>query len=177
MIHVFLDTETTGLGPFTSPERHDQIIEIAFVWNENGKIKYIQEFSNPGMEYLNNADEALNIQGRTIDEIKSYQDMATASRNVKKKLSTLQDPVYHSWNIPFDRYFLEQDPWNLSLNWGEDPMIMASRYMGYSYDRIALSKAADYFEIEMPENFRFHTALADAYMAMKIWEVISNEKM
>lgn len=45
MIHVFLDTETTGLGPFTSPERHDQIIEIAFIWKEKGKIKYIQEFN------------------------------------------------------------------------------------------------------------------------------------
>ena len=178
MIHVFLDTETTGLGPFTSPERHDQILEIAFVWKEKGKIKYIQEFCNPGMEYLNNADEALNIQGRTTKDVLAFQDISTAAEKVKKHLSGLDNPIFHSWNIPFDRFFIEQDPWNLSLNWGEDPMVMASRYMGYSYDRIALSKAADYFEIEMPPgNFRFHTALADAYMAMKIWEVISNEKM
>lgn len=62
MIHVFLDTETTGLGPFTSPAREDQIIEVAFIWREKGKIKAIQELCNPGKEYLRIASTALDIQ-------------------------------------------------------------------------------------------------------------------
>ena len=172
MIDVFLDTETTGLGPFGKPERKDQIIEVAFIWREGSEIKHIQEICNPGLEYLFKAEEALKIQGRTRGGVFGCQEMEEARIKVITQLSYLTNPVYHSWNIPFDRFFLEQDPWNLSLEWGEDPMVLASRYMGYSYDRIALSKGADYFEIEMPKSFRFHTALADAYMAMKIWEAM-----
>lgn len=172
MIHVFCDTETTGLGPFGKPERKDQIIEVAFIWREGREIKYIQELFNPGLEYLIKAGEALKIQGRTRGEVFGCQEMKEARIKVITQLSYVSNPVYHSWNIPFDRFFLEQHPWNLYLEWGEDPMVLASRYMGYSYDRIALWKAAEYFEIQLPEDYRWHTALADAYMAMKIWEAM-----
>lgn len=171
-IHIFLDTETTGLGPQAG--RRDQIIEIAFVWNQNGKINTIQEFCNPGPEYLIDCDEALNIQGRTILDVLKFQDIYKAARKVKHSIMEIPgEKIFHSWNIPFDRYFVEQSPWNLNLKWGEDPMVLASRYMGYSYDRIALWKAVNFFEIEMPEGFQFHSALADAYMAMKIYEAIT----
>lgn len=177
MIHVFLDTETTGLGPFTSPAREDQIIEVAFIWREKGKIKAIQELCNPGKEYLRIASTALDIQGRTIKDVLAFQDINTAAEKVKKQLSGLDNPVYHSWNIPFDKYFLEQEPWHLMGTWGEDPMVITSRYLGYQYDRIALQKAALYFDLKLPDNMRFHTALSDAFMAMRIWEVIQDETM
>lgn len=172
MIHIFLDTETTGLGPQAG--RRDQIIEIAFVWNHKGKINTIQEFANPGPEYLIDCDEALSIQGRTILDVLKFQDIYKAARQVKNSIMEIPgEKIFHSWNIPFDKYFVEQDPWNLNLKWGEDPMVLASRYMGYSYDRIALWKAVNFFEIEMPDDFHFHSALADAYMAMKIYEKIT----
>ena len=177
MIHVFCDTETTGLGPFGKPERKDQIIEVAFIWREGREIKYIQELFNPGLQYLVKAQEALKIQGRTLTEVFEYKPIDKAYSTLVGQLPYLHDEVYHSWNIPFDRFFLEQDPFHFILEWGEDPMVLASRYMGYSYDRIALWKAAEYFEIKMPENYRWHTALADAYMAMRIWEAMGNEKM
>lgn len=173
MIHVFLDTETTGLGPFTSPAREDQIIEVAFIWREKGKIKAIQELCNPGKEYLRIASTALDIQGRTIKDVLAFQDINTAAEKVKKQLSGLDNPVYHSWNIPFDKYFLEQEPWHLMGTWGEDPMIMASRDMGYSYDRIALWKAVNFYDIGMDETIQFHHALSDAYLAMRVWEEIN----
>lgn len=171
MIHIFLDTETTGLGPFGTPGRHDQIIEVAMIWEVNGKLQYIQEFANPGMEYLRDSSEALMLQGRTIIDVLAYQDISIAATLVRAKIRDIK-AEFHAWNIPFDRYFLEQGPWNLNLNWGEDPMVLASRYMGYSYDRIALRKASRYFQIRMPESYRFHNALADAYMAMKIYEAM-----
>ena len=172
MNHIFIDTETTGLGPQAG--RRDQIIEIAFVWNNNGKINTIQEFANPGAEYLHDCDEALSIQGRTLEEVISFQDIEKASKKVKNAIDKIPGKkTFHSWNIPFDKYFVEQEPWNLNLNWGDDPMVMASRYMGYSYDRIALWKAVNYFGIEMPENFHLHSALSDAWMALKIYEEIT----
>lgn len=176
MNHIFIDTETTGLGPQAG--RRDQIIEIAFVWNQNGKINTIQEFANPGPCYLIDCDEALNIQGRTILDVLKFQDISRAARKVKQSLDEIPgSKIFHSWNIPFDKFFVEQDPWNLNLEWGDDPMILASRYMGYSYDRIALWKAVNFFEIEMPEKFHFHSALADAYMAMKVYEAIGKKEV
>ncbi len=174
--HIFLDTETTGLGPFGKEPRKDQIIEVAFVWEEDGKIQKIHELCNPGNEYLENAEEALKVQGRTKEEVNSFQEVGDAIQSVRDQLVNLKGfPMkteFHAWNIGFDKFFIEQHPWKIGLNWGEDPMVLASRKMGYSYDRIGLAKAAAYFEIELPEDSHFHSALADAYMAMMIYKKI-----
>lgn len=176
MRHIFIDTETTGLGPFGDVKRDDQIIEIAFVWSDHGVIHYMQKRCNPGKEYLENAQEALDIQSRSMEEVLGFEDIHAVSNIIKEKLASLQNSVFHAWNIPFDRYFVEQKPWNLNLEWGNDPMVLASRDMGYSYDRIALWKAVDFYGIGMPDSMKYHHAGSDAFLAMRVWEAIQSKQ-
>lgn len=171
--HIFIDTETTGLGVFSGTTRKDQIIEIGACWREGENIRTVGARCNPGIEYLENAGEALKLQGRTKEEVLACQDITEVSSIIKEKLSAIPHAVFHAWNIPFDRYFVEQAPWHINLEWGEDPMIMASRDMGYSYDRIALWKAVNFYDIGMDETIKFHHALSDAYLAMRVWEEIN----
>ena len=176
MKHIFIDTETTGLGVFAETPRKDQIIEIGAVWREGENIRTVGAMGNPGLEYLENAGEALKLQGRTKEEVLAFQDIREVSSIIKEKLSSIPHAVFHAWNIRFDRYFLEQEPWHLNVAWGEDPMIMASRNMGYSYDRIALWKAVNFYDIGMDETIKFHHALSDAYLAMRVWEEINKRQ-
>ena len=177
--HIFLDTETTGLGQFSQERRKDQIIEIAFIWKQGDRYQTIQEKCNPGIEYLKNADEALRVQKRTLAEVISFPPIEKVASNVKNRIMKLteNEVEFHAWNIPFDKFFVEQEPWNLKLNWGEDPMVLASRDMGFNYDRIALWKEVKHYTIQSQEILQgnvsgFHSALYDAYMAMLIYEKI-----
>ena len=179
-LHIFFDTETTGLGDLATPPREDAIVEVGMAYRFDGKIITYGNVCKPYDYFFadGRANEALKVSGITMEEInkaKSEDDIAEEVRNILNKLILVerQDIVLHSYNIPFDQSFLEDCPWFLGFyDWGEDPMVLASRDMGFNYDRIALWKAVKYYLIEAPDESRYHSALYDAYMAMLIYEKI-----
>ena len=81
--------------------------------------------------------------------------------------------IFHAYNQAFDRPFLEASPWRLKLNWGDDVMIMASRYLGYTYDRLALEKALTGLGLDRRVKGPRHRADSDAYAALLVWEEIN----
>ncbi|MDG6934679.1 MAG: 3'-5' exonuclease [Nitrososphaerota archaeon] len=177
-LHMFVDTETTGLGHLGTPPRIDGIVQIAFAWrNSNGKVKKQSWLCNPGKRMLSGdrAVEAFsksNLKMKDIQSAPAAMEVATEVRLFLKE-NVHSRVVFHAYNQAFDRPFLEASPWRLKLNWGDDVMIMASRYLGYTYDRLALEKALTGLGLDRRVKGPRHRADSDAYAALLVWEEIN----
>ena len=173
------DVETTGLDPV-----NDAIVEIGAVEVAvDGEIVgRLQMLIYPGWEYLDNphVDDALRVQGRTKEDVLIGEDPHTAAKLLKAFLGSPSDDVAVGfYNQKFDFGFLSQPPYNLSHEYGFfDIMLMAAEIMGKAgspycpqwpdgqYKWPKLREAAEFFEVDVPENM--HNALADAEVAAKV---------
>ena len=178
-LHIFFDTETTGLGDLATPPREDAIVEVGMAYRFDGKIITYGNVCKPYDYFFadGRADEALKVSGITMEEIskaKSEYDIAEEVRTILNKLILVerQDIVLHSYNIPFDQSFLEDCPWSLGFyDWGEDVMDLAFRHFqlptGY---KIGLARTLERLGIK-PQG-KPHRAVTDAVSAMLVYEKI-----
>ncbi len=129
-VHVFIDTETTGLGHRATPPREDAIVEVGIAYRINGNIKSWGAICNPGKKYYadGRAKEAFAINNMKEDEILNAKDSTTIAGELNLKLNEPGPILLHAYNIPFDKPFLLREPWNLEADWGIDVMKMAHSY-------------------------------------------------
>jgi DNA polymerase III alpha subunit (gram-positive type) len=129
-VHVFIDTETTGLGHRSNPPREDAIVEVGIAYRINGNIKSWGAICNPGEKYYayGRAKEAFAVNNIKEDEILNAEDSATIANELKLRLNEAWPIQLHAYNIPFDKPFLIKEPWNLEADWGIDVMNMAHAY-------------------------------------------------
>ena len=177
-LHMFVDTETTGLGHRDRPPRTDGIVQIAFAWRDSGRrVKRQSWFCNPGKKMLadNRAAEAFSKSNLKMEDIQSAPPARKVATEVRRFLKETVDSraIFHAYHLAFDQPFLEASPWRLKLNWGADVMIMASKYLGYSYDRLALEKALTRLGLDRLVKGPLHRANSDAYAALLVWEEIN----
>ena len=179
MIHIFLDTETTGLGHVAKYEiREDAVIEIGLAFRLDGDIYSRSWLCNPGEKYFQNgrADEALSVSKIPMDAIMNAPSATEVAVHVKGFLANLHYPLtnrpiplFHSYNIAFDRPFLEKSPWNFEYKWGENPMLLAADIINPESGRWPrLEDAMHFFNIKREGNA--HSALSDAIAALKVHE-------
>ena len=178
-LHIFLDTETTGLGHVAKYEiREDAVIEIGLAFRLDGDIYSRSWLCNPGEKYFQNgrADEALSVSKIPMDAIMNAPSATEVAVHVKGFLANLHYPLtnrpiplFHSYNIAFDRPFLEKSPWNFEYKWGENPMLLAADIINPESGRWPrLEDAMHFFNINREGNA--HSALSDAIAALKVHE-------
>ena len=153
-LHIFIDTETTGLGHVATPQRDDAIIEIGIAYRDRHNfIRKKSYICNPGPEYFKNghSDEALSVSKIDVGDIlaaKPDYDVAIDARNLFNTLRQYQKLVFHAYNMPFDSVFLQKDPWNFDLTWGSDVMNMAHDFFNLPDDwRISLRRSLELLDI------------------------------
>lgn len=178
-LHIFLDTETTGLGHVAKYEiREDAVIEIGLAFRLDGDIYSRSWLCNPGEKYFQNgrADEALSVSKIPMDAIMNAPSATEVAVHVKGFLANLHYPltnrpipILHSYNIGFDRPFLEKSPWYFEYDWGADPMLLAADIINPESGRWPrLEDAMHFFNIKREGNA--HSALSDAIAALKVHE-------
>lgn len=170
-LDVFIDTETTGLGHADKREkREDGIIQIGIAYrDENGEIITYSKLCRPDNRYFegNRADEALNVSKIPLLAIQHAPRDYIVANMVRNYLNSLGNIVLHSYNVPFDKVFLEHEPWHFSYKWGYDPMKMMAKILKTD-DWISLVKARDHFKIELDGNP--HNAKYDARLTLLVYE-------
>lgn len=178
-LHIFLDTETTGLGHVAKYEiREDAVVEIGLAFRLDGEIYSRSWLCNPGERYFENgrADEALSVSHIPMDAILNAPSATEVSVHVKSFLANLHYPltnrpipILHSYNIGFDRPFLEKSPWNFEYEWGMDPMKLAAPIINPDTGAWpSLEAAMHYFHIEREGSA--HRAGSDALAGLKVLE-------
>ena len=178
-LHIFLDTETTGLGHVAKYEiREDAVVEIGLAFRLDGEIYSRSWLCNPGEKYFQNgrADEALSVSKIPMDAIMNAPSATEVAVHVKGFLANLHYPltnrpipILHSYNIGFDRPFLEKSPWYFEYDWGADPMLLAADIINPESGRWPrLEDAMHFFNIKREGNA--HSALSDAIAALKVHE-------
>ncbi len=107
---LFFDCETTGLDA-----KLNDIIQFAYIIDIDGEVKeegniFMQPFS-----YDNISQEALNVNKRTIEEIKTYQSSYDGYKQIINIFNKYIDKYNKNdrfspagYNIGFDREFLQQ---------------------------------------------------------------------
>lgn len=180
-VHVFVDTETTGLGHASKHEiRADAIVEFGLAFRLGTDIYSKSWICRPDAKYLENgwADEALSVSHIPLEEIRNAPGDYDIAIAVKRYICGIHDltgiPVLlHSYNIAFDKVFLEKRPWNFDYEWGEDPMLLATPILNIkgADGRIRwprLEAAMDYFHIDRQGDA--HRAASDAIAALEVYE-------
>ena len=180
--HIFLDTETTGLGLFANPVREDAIIEVGLACRMDNDIYTWGSICRPPKKYFEKgrADEAMKVNCITLEEIKEAPGIYDVSTELHRKISHIShlpmvdrgNIMLHSYNIPFDRTFLSKRPWLLGeLTWGEDVMDLAFNHFQLpAGNKIGLARTLERLGIK-PEG-KPHRAVTDAVSAMLAYEKI-----
>ncbi len=172
-VHVFIDTETTGLGHVANPRREDAIVEVGIAYRINGRIERWGSICNPGEMYFRNgrAEEALNVNQISLNDITNAPHSEIVSERLNTILKGIGEIELHAYNIPFDRVFLDMEPWHLSdcFQWGDDVMDLAFNYFrlpqGY---RIGLARTLE--RLGLRPDGAPHRAATDAVSALMAYE-------
>lgn len=188
---VVLDVETTGLGRQVG--RPDGIVQVGMATRdpETGEIRTWSDVCNPGQGYLagGRADEALEINGLTKDEVLAARPARKVAADLHEKLEALRDRAadgglgaaldrlrgrfagldLRAYNVGFDRGFLQDDPWRIDGPWGPCLMLAAHEVLNPGGKWPKLGEACDALEIELGEE-EAHDAGADAEAALRVWE-------
>lgn len=128
MTVVVVDTETTGLGHVARPARVDAIVSVGLSWrNREGKLQAWESRCHPGAEFLGkDADEALAVNGLSRAALDCYPPAVRVAEQVRYLLEYVGATELRSYNVAFDRPFLEASPWRVSLPWGPCVMLAAT---------------------------------------------------
>ena len=178
-IDVFVDTETTGFGHVANPPRDDAIVEFGMAYRLNGEIEKIGWLCNPGKKFYENgrAAEAFSVNNIRVDEVALSLPDAEVSRMAKDLLDSLGNVVLHSYNIPFDKPFLDRKPWQFSEKyvWGEDVMDVAHQFFDLPWGyKIGLKRTLERLRLEPIGEP--HRAVTDAVSAMIVHERICDNQ-
>lgn len=99
---LFLDTETTGISP------NSAIVQIAGVIESGGVIREFDITMRPH-EGADISEQALNVIGKTLEELQTYQSPEDGVKEFEKILSEFVDPfnkndkyIMYGHNISFD---------------------------------------------------------------------------
>ena len=175
MKQVIIDIETTGLNTV-----YGQIVEIAAVRVScKGIVARFQTLIWPGEDAfsLPGVEEALRIQGKTMDEFEAGEPLETAI--LKLQAFVGRDRLI-AFNSEFEREFLKE--WFPGvIHWRDCVMLKASNIMGEAgsgycpwndyhgnYKWPKLREAAEYFGV-LYNLENGHSALHDAEVAALIW--------
>ena len=172
-VHVFIDTETTGLGHVALPRREDAIVEVGIAYRINGRIVRWGSICNPGEMYFRDgrAEEALIVSKISLEDITDAPPSVIVSERLNTILKGIGEIELHAYNIPFDRGFLDLDPWNISrdFRWGDDVMDLAFNYFqlpqGY---KIGLARTLE--RLGLRPDGEAHQATTDAVSALMAYE-------
>ena len=174
-IDVFVDTETTGFGHVANPQREDAIVELGIAYRLGEKVEKIGWICNPGKRFFENgrAAQAFSVNNISIDDIVASPSDEAISKTAKDLLDSLGDVVLHSYNIPFDKPFLDKKPWQFSekYKWGEDVMDAAHDFFDLPWDyKIGLKRTLE--RLGLKPIGEPHRAATDAVSAMMAYEKI-----
>ena len=173
---MVIDTETTGLGLFgrTGP-RPDGVVQVGIAWRRPSRqIQVWERICNPGAEFLEGgrADEALQINGLTREQVLSAPVVKSVAKELREKLAQIRRRYGRfqllAFNVEFDKSFLVAQPWNIRTGWGPCLMEEAAQLFGARRGRIGLGEAAGLVGIKV--GGRQHTAAVDAQTALLLHE-------
>lgn len=128
MTIVVIDTETTGFGHVGRPPRDDAIVSVGIAWrNDSGKLQTWEFRCNPGQRYIDNADpQALAVNGLTKESLMTYERDLDVAEKLHYMLDYVGCDYLTSYNIAFDRPFLQKAPWSLPHSWSDCIMLTAT---------------------------------------------------
>lgn len=169
MVVVVIDTETTGFGHMGKPPRPDGIIQLGIAWRSpSGKLRQWESICNPGRWYLDNADpKALEINGLEYEELTQAPHITFVGLMLADMLAAINATEIRSYNMAFDRPFLEKAPIDLlGIPWG--PCIMlAATPPGERWPKLKV--AAERAGVNL-EGRKLHGAGTDAAIAYEVME-------
>ncbi len=161
---VFLDTETTGLGPC------DEIIEIAVV--DHHGVVLLDTLLSPTVPVSAGAIEVHGIQNEDLIRAPSFPDI------LPQLSAILRDRVVVIYNAPFDIAMLEHTARAYGLPDDVNVLFSAADYhcamlqyavywkekgrYGYRWQKLTAAIAQQ--GIQLPDHIQPHRALADAEM-------------
>ncbi len=167
-----IDFETTGLNYNFRRPPMDEIISVAIIdQDENVLMNTYCDTVKIKSWY-----EAQRISGISPRDVKGYPTFVEIMPKVIEILSSYDYVI--SYNIPFERFFLEgyaklYTPTDFSvykIKWGQDPMEMFMNYMGEK-KFFKLETAANYFGYK----YKAHDALEDTKAALYVYNALRSE--
>lgn len=165
-----IDFETTGLNYNFRRPPMDEIISVAIIdQDENVLLNTYCDTVKIKSWY-----EAQRVNGISPRDVKGYPTFVEIMPKVIEILSSYDCVI--SYNIPFERFFLEgyaklYTPTDFSvykIKWGPDPMEMFMNYMGEK-KFFKLETAAKHFGYR----YNAHNALEDAKAALYVYKALS----
>jgi DNA polymerase III epsilon subunit-like protein len=114
------------------------------------------------------------VNGLSAEQIRqSGRPEAAAAVELDRFLSRFWGATLHAYNVEFDRWFLEREPWKIPVaSWGECVMAAAKGAMDLGKNP-RLATAARYFGVG-PSGA--HRALADARTAARVHQAILDRR-
>jgi len=174
---IVIDCETTGLG--AQRGRDDAIIEIGAVII-SATADMLAGFERrcwPGEKYFEGgrAQYALDVNNINLDSLRRAQPTEEVAEAFRAWLGKWPSLPITSFNVAFDRPFLEAEPWNLKRQWGPCIMLHAAKHLGEMGHNVQfpdgqwkwpkLQDACKVLEIRQRGQ---HSALADAWAAARV---------
>lgn len=163
---IFLDTETTGLGP------DDRLIQLACVLTSAGQVKQIHSHRfNPGRPI---GFEAMAVHHVTEEMVKGSPTFKDSARYAALN-ADLKDHVLVAHNAPFDvgmltREGIEQPKWVIDTRRVAMHLITTVDRHALQYLRYALDLNSAIIE-KHPE-ITAHDALSDVYVLMELFDYL-----
>jgi DNA polymerase-3 subunit epsilon len=183
---LFFDTETTG----TDPKRHD-VIQVAGIVEIDGKVREEFCFNVQPFNYGNISQEALDINGKTIKELRTFpapQDVYVKIMKIFSRHIDKYDPrdkfIPAGQNVAFDIEFMRQfffknldkyfGFWMTNRTVDLRHIVAFLEYCGLiDLPNHKLKTIADYYRIEG----KFHDALGDVAVTRKVILRIKDQLM
>ncbi len=184
-MHVALDTETTGLGPFGNPPRPDGVLEVGVAWRD----PYTRDFTTwsslvrPRAELVANdyAKYALNINGLKLEELEVAPQSGVVAARLARLLGALQAQsptplVLVAHNAAFDKHMMAETDENLAtavegFEWKCTQV--RGRPVAKVSGWLSLKKGLEIFKVVPPwkdGEMAAHRASGDALAALMLWE-------
>ncbi|MDQ1274042.1 MAG: polymerase subunit epsilon [Planctomycetota bacterium] len=167
---LWLDTETTGLDP-----KLNDIIQLAMIIEVGGEVKERIEYKIKPFNLHNISQEALNVNGITLQEMEGYPTVKEVYRGLIDvwgkyidKFDKADKFIPAGYNVSFDidflrEFFLKHDKYFGSWVWQYKPLDPLSliRYLEYrnylKLENHKLETICRHFGIEI----KAHDAMAD----------------
>ena len=139
------------------------------------EIEKIGWLCNPGKKFFGDgrAAEAFAVNNIQVDDIVLSLSDKEVSGMAKDLLDSIGNVVLHSYNVPFDKSFLDRKPWQFSnkYQWGEDVMDVAHAFFDLPWDyKIGLKRSME--RLRLKPIGEPHRAVTDAVSAMMVFERI-----
>lgn len=176
---IYIDTETTGLDP-----KRDAIIQLAGIIRTEDGMMTPFDYRMAPFGAASISTEALEVQGRTMEEIMAYPDQKKAYKEFVALLGRFcnkydkQDKLFmFGYNVQFDAEFLRtwfernDDKYYGSWFWNPPIDVMSIAALALMQDRVSLPNfklgtVAEHLLGPAPEGL--HDALADVYLTRSV---------